>query len=76
MIINVSVCVEATYNAILPVVMIRSRGVAMQIRNRIAIPGIDVKSMFCFAIVPEMKRRGIARRFLRSAAGIDKKGFA
>ncbi|MCE5209028.1 MAG: GNAT family N-acetyltransferase [Chloroflexi bacterium] len=28
------------------------------------IPGVKVKSIFCFAIAPEMKRKGIAKRFL------------
>ncbi len=27
-------------------------------------PGLKVKSIFCFAIAPEMKRKGIAQRFL------------
>jgi len=27
-------------------------------------PGIKVKSVFCFAIAPKMRRKGIAKRFL------------
>jgi GNAT superfamily N-acetyltransferase len=29
-----------------------------------SVPGVRVKSIFCFAIAPRMKRKGIAKRFL------------